>query len=111
MLLSIKPEVVNDDRPVFTSVKGNEINIHTLHCVWHGTKNHGKYYVGVLEQLAKDGKIERYRPPYQTRHTFITLCLNAGIDAKDVARWVGNSPEVIYRHYAGNKRDLQVPEI
>ncbi len=100
LLLSIKPEVVNDDRPVFTSVKGNEINIHTFHCVWHGTKNHGKYYVGVLEQLAKDGKIERYRPPYQTRHTFITLCIDAGIDAKDVARWVGNSPEVIYRHYA-----------
>lgn len=29
----------------------------------------------------------------------------------DVARWVGNSPEVIYKHYAGNKRDLQVPEL
>jgi len=23
---------------------------------------------------------------------------------------VGNSPEVIYRHYAGNKRELFVPE-
>ncbi len=22
-----------------------------------------------------------------------------------------NSPEVIYRHYAGKKRDLQVPEL
>lgn len=52
-----------------------------------------------------------YRKLYQTRHTFITLCLEAGIDAKDVARLVGNSPEVIYRHYAGNKRDLQVPEL
>jgi hypothetical protein len=28
-----------------------------------------------------------------------------------VAKWVGNSPEVIYRHYAGKKRDLQVPEL
>jgi hypothetical protein len=35
----------------------------------------------------------------------------ADIDAKDVAKWVGNSPEVIYRHYAGKKRDLQVPEL
>jgi integrase len=33
-----------------------------------------------------------------------------GLDVKDVARLVGNSPEVIYRHYAGNKRDLFVPE-
>lgn len=51
-----------------------------------------------------------YRKPYQTRHTFITLALDNGLDAKDVARLVGNSPEIIYRHYAGNKRELFVPE-
>jgi integrase len=51
-----------------------------------------------------------YRKPYQTRHTFVTLALENGLDVKDVARLVGNSPEVIYRHYAGNKRDLFVPE-
>lgn len=111
LLLSLRPGIIDEDQPVFTSIKGNEINIHTFQCVWHGAKNHGKYYQGVVEKLANEGKIERYRPPYQTRHTFITLCIDAGIDAKDVARWVGNSPEVIYRHYAGNKRDLQVPEI
>ena len=52
-----------------------------------------------------------YRVPYQTRHTFITLCLDKGIDAKDIAQWVGNSPEIIYKHYAGSRRNLQVPEI
>lgn len=52
-----------------------------------------------------------YRVPYQTRHTFITLCLDSGIGVKDLSRWVGNSPEVIYKHYAGSKRDLQVPEL
>lgn len=52
-----------------------------------------------------------YRVPYQTRHTFITLCLDKGIDAKDIAQWVGNSPEIIYRHYAGSRHNLQVPEI
>jgi integrase len=55
--------------------------------------------------------VSEYRRPYQCRHTFFTLCLEADIDAKDVAKWVGNSPEVIYRHYAGKKRDLQVPEL
>lgn len=50
------------------------------------------------------------RKLYQTRHTFITLALENGLDAKDVAKLVGNSAEVIYRHYAGNKRDLFVPE-
>ena len=53
----------------------------------------------------------QYRVPYQTRHTFVTLCLDKGIDAKDIAQWVGNSPEIIYRHYAGSRHSLQVPEI
>jgi integrase len=53
----------------------------------------------------------QYRVPYQTRHTFITLCLDKGIDAKDIAQWVGNSPEIIYKHYAGSRHSLQVPEI
>lgn len=52
-----------------------------------------------------------YRVPYQTRHTFITLCLDKGIDAKDIAQWVGNSPEIIYKHYAGSRHSLQVPKI
>lgn len=50
------------------------------------------------------------RKPYQTRHIFIALVLDNGLDAKDVARLVGNSPEIIYRYYAGNRRDLFVPE-
>jgi integrase len=59
----------------------------------------------------EDGKVEHYLPQYNTRHTAITLLLEAGLDAKDIARLVGNSPEIIYKHYAGNKRDLIVPEI
>jgi integrase len=51
----------------------------------------------------------KYRKPYQTRHTFITLALENGLDAKDVAKLVGNSAETIYRHYAGAKRELTVP--
>lgn len=112
LLLSIKPENIEIDSPVFTSIQGQEINSHTFNAMcWHGCENKGKHYVGIVQQLADDGKIDHYRPQYQTRHTFITLCLDAGIEVKDVARWVGNSPEIIYKHYAGNKRDLQVPEL
>ncbi len=64
-----------------------------------------------LTKLVKQGVVSEYRKPYQCRHTFITLCLEADIDAKDVGRWVGNSPEIIYKHYAGHKRNLQVPEL
>ncbi|QJB29441.1 site-specific integrase [Limnospira fusiformis SAG 85.79] len=53
----------------------------------------------------------KQRKPYQMRHTFITLCLDAGIDAKDVAAWVGNSPQVIYQNYAGRNRGLSIPKL
>jgi integrase len=49
-----------------------------------------------------------YRKPYQTRHTFITLALEH-LSVQDVAALVGNSPEIIYKHYAGVSRDLSVP--
>ncbi|MER3433155.1 MAG: site-specific integrase [Leptolyngbya sp. ERB_1_1] len=49
-----------------------------------------------------------YRKPYQTRHTFITLALEK-LSVQDVAALVGNSPEIIYRHYAGVSRDLELP--
>jgi len=39
-----------------------------------------------------------YKTIYHTRHYFITKCLEKGIDAKDIASWVGNSPQIIYKH-------------
>lgn len=69
----------------------------------------GNFRNRIWEPVLTKLKIE-YRKPYQTRHTFITLALESGLDAKDVARLVGNTPEIIYRHYAGNKRELFVPE-
>lgn len=52
-----------------------------------------------------------YRHPYACRHTFISLCIESGADIKDVARWVGNSPEIIYKHYITGKINLDVPEL
>lgn len=52
-----------------------------------------------------------YRNPYQMRHTFITLALRAGMPVTDVAALVGNSPAIIYKHYAGVSRDLVLPDI
>jgi integrase len=60
----------------------------------------------VLGELGID-----YRKPYQMRHTFITLCLEAGVSVKDVAKAVGNSPEIIYRHYVENRSKFVIPEI
>ncbi len=53
----------------------------------------------------------RHRKPYNCRHSFITQALRRGLSVQDVAKLVGNSPQVIYQHYAGASRDLVVPEL
>lgn len=96
-LAALKPSGAKSSDLVFPGVRGGYLDPDAFRkYVW--TK--------VLAGLGLE-----YRKPYQTRHTFINLMLENGLDAKDVARLVGNSPEVIYRHYAGNKRDLMVPEV
>jgi integrase len=79
---------------VFSSIKGKRIDLGYFRRIW----------ICVLREL----EIE-YRKPYQCRHTFITLCLEAGVEVKDVARLVGNKPEIIYKFYAGRRVNLEVP--
>jgi integrase len=52
-----------------------------------------------------------HRNMYQTRHTFATLALKSGMGAQDVAALIGNSPEVVYKHYAGVTSELRLPDI
>ena len=113
ILLSIKPENNNPDDFIFKSKKGGIVDFGDfLNHAWKGYKNHrGKQIDGIVTKLVKQGVVSEYRKPYQCRHTFITLCLEADIDAKDIGKWVGNSPEVIYKHYAGSKPNLEVPEL
>jgi integrase len=96
LLLSIKPNNPNPDTPVFKAPKGGLIDAHNfLNRAWKT----------VLSELDIP-----YRPQYHTRHTFITNCLEAGVSVVQVAKWVGNSPEIIMKHYAGTIRQVQVPE-
>ena len=81
---------------VFTSAKGGVFDTAYFRRVW----------VKILNGLGIE-----YRKPYQTRHTFITLCLDAGVNAKDIGKWVGNSAGIIFQHYAGHRTELSVPEI
>ena len=96
-LQSIEPEHKNREQFIFRSPKGKIVDFHNFsNRTWHPT----------LKALGiKD------RKPYQMRHSYITFCLDAGMDAKDVARLVGNSPEMIYRHYAGVKKNLIAPDL
>ncbi|WP_315788449.1 site-specific integrase [Fischerella sp. JS2] len=97
LLKSIKANTVCVDAKIFPSPEGGWIDIHNL-------TNRGWKSI-----LAKLNGIE-YCKLYQTRHTFITLALDNKMDVKDVAKLVGNSSEVIYRHYAGQSREIVVPD-
>ncbi len=46
---------------------------------------------------------------YQCRHTFATLAIQAGLSVVDVAKILGNSPQITLKHYAGASRDLELP--
>jgi integrase len=95
LLDSIHLEKIHPDAPIFPSPKGKLIDSHNfLNRAW-------------TKVLEKQGI--RYRCQYQTRHTFITNCIEQGIPIPQIARWVGNSPEVILRHYAGWFDKHEVP--
>jgi integrase len=95
-LRSIVPSNRDPTAFVFTGVKGGFVN-------WN--KFSSGHWKPVMAALNLGD-----RTPYQTRHTFITLALESGLDAKDVAALVGNSPEIIYRHYAGAKKTIVAPD-
>ena len=97
LLKALQCERHDPEALVFPSPEGKYIDFHNFR---------NRAWSSILQTLPTI----RYRKPYQTRHTFITLALENGLEAKDVARLAGNSAEMIYKHYAGNKRELSVPE-
>jgi integrase len=87
-----------DSTYVFPSMSGGVLNWPHFNC---------HPWVECLKQLPD---IE-YRKPYEMRHTFITLALRSGMPVADIAAIVGNSADIIYKHYAGVSRDLIVPDL
>lgn len=88
------------DEPVFTNKKGRPIhNSVFVYRVWKPS----------LGALVDQGKLTSYKRLYNTRHTFISHCLEAGIPVTSIASWVGNSPEILMKHYAGIVSNHEVP--
>lgn len=108
LLQRIKEESREGIDTVFHSPKGKPINLLVFNREhWKGTARAIRSGGGVVTRLASERQIDRYLTQYSTRHTFITLSLQSGIDVATVASWVGNSPEVIYQHYSGKNQSLK----
>ncbi|MDZ7957458.1 MAG: site-specific integrase [Aulosira sp. DedQUE10] len=96
IVLSIRPEKCSPDDFIFPAKKGGLID-------WHNFAN--RAWRKVIESL---DDIE-YRNPYQMRHTCITLLVKAGVDSTMIAKWVGNSPNMIAKRYLGDVGDIGIP--
>ncbi|MCC3473973.1 MULTISPECIES: tyrosine-type recombinase/integrase [unclassified Microcoleus] len=106
LLLSIKPGNAIANTSIFLRPGGLPISRQDLRTAWYG-KGRDE---GIVKSLAREELMETYRPQYNTRHTFISQCLEAGIPPTQVAEWVGNSAEIIFRNYAGIINKKSVPE-
>ena len=63
---------------------------------WHdGRSQRETYWQPALKRLGL-----RYRGPYHTRHTYATAAIIAGCKPVWVAKQMGNSPLMIFKHYA-----------
>ncbi|OKH38334.1 hypothetical protein NIES2119_09870 [[Phormidium ambiguum] IAM M-71] len=97
LLLEIRPNQYKTEQLIFTSPEGMAIDAHNfLMRAWKKT----------FDELPI-----AYRKQYNTRHTFITHCLESGVPVAQVASWVGNSPKTIWQHYAGVINSVEVPKI
>lgn len=99
-------------KPIFNKQKG-------LHSRWVFPSPEGshmdsqnflnRHWAPMVKPLIPE-KVERYLPASHTRHTFITLAINAGVSVTDVAKLVGNSPATIWKHYAQASREIILPD-
>lgn len=97
LLNTMRQADVNPDDLVFPSCTGKWIDIRNFRT---------RAWKTIMSSLDME-----YRKPYQTRHTFVTMALEADVSIPQIARWVGNSPQVIMECYAGTIRKVAVPEL
>jgi integrase len=88
---------------VFKGKNGKTIHDRSFQSVWLGKeKNKTK---GIIPALIEQGKVSKYLPPYNTRHTFINHQINdIGIAPHVVDAWCEHSDDVSKAHY----RDLDL---
>ena len=105
LVSELRTDETQGDDLVFKTPDGRRINMNSLSQIW-GSDGQGE--AGIVLKLANEGKLRTYLKLYTCRHTFITLQLHAlGPQCiVALARWVGNSPEVIYKSYVDPFQDI-----
>lgn len=68
------------------------------------------FYDRAKELHAAQLTTHRYRP-YDLRHTAISRWIEASIPVAQVAKWAGNSAEVIWKHYCNTTQEYEMPTL
>ncbi len=91
----IKPPSASEDDLVFTSVTG---------CAIDDDNFCNRYWKPALEAAGVP-----YRRPYNTRHSFVSNCLQSGLTPIEVASLTGHTPQVLFENYAGLVTKPKIP--
>jgi integrase len=83
---------IASDGRLFRSESGGVLHPSTDNRTWHEARNYGLSPAQAASPLA--------RRPYHLRHGGVSLRLNAGVPATQVAEWAGHSVEVLLTIYA-----------
>lgn len=67
------------------------------------------FFTKRMQQLHEAGLIEKRYRPYDLRHVAISRWLEAGIPVTQAAAWAGNTAQVIWKHYAANTTEYEMP--
>ena len=98
LLLSMKSNNFDLEKPVFTSRQGKAVDDHNFR---------NRAWKSVLAKVGVE-----YRKPYNTRHTLISHALDRGMNPVAVAQLTGHDVQTLYENYAGNVNSRPIlPEI
>jgi integrase len=67
------------------------------------------FFTKRMRQLHAAGFIQKRYRPYDLRHVAISRWLEAGIPVTQAAAWAGNTAQVIWKHYAANTTEYEIP--
>ncbi|UKO99384.1 site-specific integrase [Nostoc sp. UHCC 0870] len=52
-----------------------------------------------------------HRPLYNTRHTFVSHCVDSGLTVAEVSSITGHNPKILLDHYLGSVKKPKLPEL
>lgn len=61
---------------------------------------------GIVTELVKEGKLPNYIEAYSTRRTFASLQIQAGVDPRTVADYIGDNVETVLSYYYQGKENF-----